>query len=237
MASRRRGATSGPWSVGRSRPPRGGPAGPVHLNIGFREPLIPTAGLGALRADGSDGVPRGARSRRAIGGRRALAPDAIAELAARLASASRGLIVAGPQDDPALPAALARLAAATGFPIVADPLSGVRSGSHDRSHVLAHADHLVRTGSWRDAHRARPRRPFRGDHDLEADADPADDARPAQVVVDGDRGWSDPAILPTTFVHADATATATALADALEASGRAAAIGLGARLVRGGPGR
>ena len=63
------------------------------------------------------------------------------------------------------------------------------------------------------------------------------DARPAQVVVDGDRGWSDPAILPTTFVHADATATATALADALEASGRAGIDGLGARLVRGGPGR
>ena len=50
------------------------------------------------------------------------------------------------------------------------------------------------------------------------------DARPAQIVVDGDRGWSDPAILPTTFVHADATTTATALADALEASGRAAAM-------------
>ena len=64
------------------------------------------------------------------------------------------------------------------------------------------------------------------------------DARPAQIVVDGDRGWSDPAILPTTFVHADATATATALADALEASGHVRRpMDVGARLVRGGPGR
>jgi 2-succinyl-5-enolpyruvyl-6-hydroxy-3-cyclohexene-1-carboxylate synthase len=48
------------------------------------------------------------------------------------------------------------------------------------------------------------------------------DARPAQIVIDGDRGWSDPAILPTTFVHADATATAAALADAVAATGRPA---------------
>ena len=42
------------------------------------------------------------------------------------------------------------------------------------------------------------------------------DAQPIQIVVDGDGGWSDPAILPTTFVHADGVTTACALADALE---------------------
>jgi 2-succinyl-5-enolpyruvyl-6-hydroxy-3-cyclohexene-1-carboxylate synthase len=39
--------------------------------------------------------------------------------------------------------------------------------------------------------------------------------RPPQIVVDGDRGWSDPGILPTTFIQADAAATANELADAL----------------------
>ena len=40
------------------------------------------------------------------------------------------------------------------------------------------------------------------------------------VVIDGDGGWREPAIIPTTVVHADATATAHALADALGAGER-----------------
>jgi 2-succinyl-5-enolpyruvyl-6-hydroxy-3-cyclohexene-1-carboxylate synthase len=40
---------------------------------------------------------------------------------------------------------------------------------------------------------------------------------PAQIVVDGDGGWSDPAIIPTTFIHADGAATAVAVAAELEA--------------------
>ena len=51
------------------------------------------------------------------------------------------------------------------------------------------------------------------------------DAEPIQIVVDGDGGWSDPAILPTTFIHADGVTAACALADSLEgarAGGRAA---------------
>lgn len=196
----------------------GSPAGPVHLNIPFREPLIPGAALGPLPADDNErrsGLP----DTEVITGRPGLGPEAAADLAARLTVATRGLIVAGPQDDPALPAALARLAAASGFPIVADPLSGVRSGSHDRSHVLAHADHLVRTGPWRDAHLPDLAIRFGATTTSKPMLTLLTDARPDQVVVDGDRGWSDPAILPTTFVHADATATADALTASLGAAG------------------
>jgi len=42
---------------------------------------------------------------------------------------------------------------------------------------------------------------------------------PVQIVVDGDRGWSEPANIPTTFIHADANATAILLADELVATG------------------
>ena len=44
-----------------------------------------------------------------VAGRRTLRDDALDELAARLAGARRGLILAGPDDDPALPTALAEL--------------------------------------------------------------------------------------------------------------------------------
>jgi 2-succinyl-5-enolpyruvyl-6-hydroxy-3-cyclohexene-1-carboxylate synthase len=158
-----------------------------------------------------------------VAGPRTLAASAVADLAERLSAARRGLILAGPQDDPALPAALARLADAIGFPILADPLSGARCGPHDRSHVIARGDLICRPGPWRDAHLP--------DLVIRFGAIPTSkpllallsDAAPDQLVVDGDAGYREPAILPTTFVHADAARTADALADAIagEAASRA----------------
>ena len=195
-----------------------GPAGAVHLNIPFREPLIPDGDLRPLApADGKRTRP----FTDVLSGPRTLAASPVADLAGRLAGARRGLIVAGPQDDPALPAALARLADATGFPILADPLSGARCGPHDRSHVIARSDLLCRTGAWREAHRP--------DLVIRFGATPTSrpllallqDAAPDQLVVDGDGGYREPALLPTTFVHADAAITAAALADAISGKNRA----------------
>jgi 2-succinyl-5-enolpyruvyl-6-hydroxy-3-cyclohexene-1-carboxylate synthase len=198
----------------------GSPAGPVHLNVPFREPLVPTAGLGPLATGDDESTGVGRPYTEVVAARRTLPDDAVADLAARLGAARRGLIIAGPQDDPSLPAALARLAAVTGFPIVADPLSGIRSGPHDRGHVLAHADHLVRSGPWREAHLPDLVVRFGATLTSKPMLTLLTDARPVQIVIDGDRGWSDPAILPTTFVQADATAAAATLADAIAATDR-----------------
>ncbi|MEW6226386.1 MAG: thiamine pyrophosphate-dependent enzyme [Chloroflexota bacterium] len=156
-----------------------------------------------------------------MAGRRTLDDAGLDALAARLSGAERGLILAGPDDDPRLPAALAALARATGFPILADPLSGLRTGPHDRELVVARADQLVRPGPWIDAHRP--------DLVLRTGAMPTsrpvlqllEATRPELLVLDGDGGWREAALLPATFVHADPAATATALA---------------ARLPEGGPG-
>ena len=199
---------------------RGRPAGPVHLNVGFREPLVPSAALGPIEAiDEAEGdlqAPTPRPFTDVVAGRAELSASDVAGLADRLASVARGLILAGPQDDPGLPAALARLAAATGYPILADPLSLVRCGPHDRSHVVSHGDHLVRPGAWRDAHLPELVIRFGATPTSKPLLTMLADAEPAQVVVDGDGGWSDPAILPTTFVHADGVTTACALADSLE---------------------
>ncbi len=194
----------------------GSPAGPVHLDVPFREPLVPDGPLGPL--DGEPGSDRPFVE--VVAGLRVASAADVEALARRLARAERGLLVAGAQDDAALPAALARLAAALDWPIAADPLSLVRCGPHDRSRVVARGDLLLRPGPWRDAHvpeivvrvgappTSRPLLALLEEH------------RPAQVVIDGDGGWREPAIIPTTAVHADATATAHALADALEAGER-----------------
>ena len=97
---------------------RGRPAGPVHLNFPFREPLVPVDGLGPTE-DGADAADSGAsRPFTDVAAGRARLPAAdLDDLAERIAAVPRGLIVAGPADDPDLPAAVASLAAVTGYPI------------------------------------------------------------------------------------------------------------------------
>lgn len=110
------------------------PAGPVHLNVPFREPLIEA---GDAPFDAGE-VP----AARASSGQTRPDPATVERLA-RMLIRRRGLIVAGPEDN--LPVeAVARLAAALHWPIVADPLSGMRAGLHDQSNVIDCVDALVR---------------------------------------------------------------------------------------------
>jgi 2-succinyl-5-enolpyruvyl-6-hydroxy-3-cyclohexene-1-carboxylate synthase len=116
----------------------GTPPGPVHLNVPFRKPLEPTPVDGDVPPD----LPSTAAAGRdgAFVGREAGTPALDRESVARVAdalAAERGLIVAGPTH-PSLDAeSFSRLAHATGFPILADPLSGLRFGGHTRVATVA----------------------------------------------------------------------------------------------------
>ncbi|WP_435096291.1 2-succinyl-5-enolpyruvyl-6-hydroxy-3-cyclohexene-1-carboxylic-acid synthase [Halarchaeum sp. P4] len=114
--------------------------GPVHLNVPFAKPLEPTET--PAPPESPHGVPDGWESEHALAaqgrdgpfvataqGR--LAPDdaTLADLADAVETAERGLIVAGPTDRDDT-GAITSLAGATGFPILADPLSGLRYGPH-----------------------------------------------------------------------------------------------------------
>jgi 2-succinyl-5-enolpyruvyl-6-hydroxy-3-cyclohexene-1-carboxylate synthase len=198
---------------------RTGPAGPVHVNVPFREQLIPD---GELRPRALGEAEPARPFTDVVTAPRVLGGSAAAQLATRVAAARRGLIVAGPQDDPMFPAALARLGEASGFPILADPLSGARCGPHDRSHVVAHGDFLCQPGRWRDAHLPDLVIRFGAIPTSKPILALLQDAAPDQLVVDGDGGYREPALLPTTFVHADAATTADAVANALASGDRAA---------------
>ena len=196
------------WVAGRAvAVAAAGPQGPVQVNVPFREPLLPDGPL----APAADGAAPTRPFAHAIPGRPTLDDAALDALADRLAGIERGLIVAGPDDDPLLPAALAALAAVTGFPILADPLSGLRTGPHDRSMVVVRADQLTRPGPWIDAHAP--------DLVIRTGAMPTskplagllERTRPDLLVLDGDAGWREASLLPATFVHADAAATLKAL--------------------------
>jgi 2-succinyl-5-enolpyruvyl-6-hydroxy-3-cyclohexene-1-carboxylate synthase len=113
-----------------------GRPGPVHLNVALREPLVLDTPLDGAPEDGGrpDGAPWTARE---------VAPQDPAPLVAWLHehAGGRGLIVAGRGADGA---ATARLAEMLAWPLLADPLSGARTGGA----AIAHYDALLRDAGW-----------------------------------------------------------------------------------------
>jgi 2-succinyl-5-enolpyruvyl-6-hydroxy-3-cyclohexene-1-carboxylate synthase len=120
--------------------------GPVHLNLAWREPLAPLPVEGAVSA--TDPLALEGRGPRPL---TAVTPIDLEpsgflldEVAGHIAEAGVGVIVAGRQLDPELREPLAHLAAAAGYPILAEPTSQLRCGPHDRSHVVTTYDLLLR---------------------------------------------------------------------------------------------
>lgn len=113
------------------------PAGPVHLNCPFREPLIP--GPPEWAPDGlAAAVPR------LVPTERRPPREEVEALAARVARAERGLVVAGPFDRPGFAEAVAELGAALGWPLLADALSGARAEGLEAPTRIASYDSWIR---------------------------------------------------------------------------------------------
>lgn len=106
--------------------------GPVHVNVPLREPLLPTQ---ATEIPAPPPLPEPI----ALGTATAR-PDAAALAAfAERISGRLGVIVCGEGAYPkGFANAIATLAARLDVPILAEPLSGLRGGRHDRNRVLVH---------------------------------------------------------------------------------------------------
>lgn len=113
------------------------PAGPVHLNLPFREPLA-AAGSGA--ASGPVASPPMVHV-----GNRVPQRDVVEQLRASLAG-RRALFAVGALPHPGDARAVDRLAASVGAVVCADIQSGLRFGAAD-SAVLGYADPLVDAGA------------------------------------------------------------------------------------------
>jgi 2-succinyl-5-enolpyruvyl-6-hydroxy-3-cyclohexene-1-carboxylate synthase len=158
----------------------GPPAGPVHCNLPFREPLVPTDELGAPgRADGRPWVV-------ATPARRLAAAADIARVAGLVREHPRGLLVAG-WGAGVTRATAARFTAAAGWPVLADPISQLRSGPHAVSTYEA----LLRADEYARAH--RPDVVVRVGAPLTSKVATAWlDEVAVQLLVDPDRAWLDP---------------------------------------------
>ncbi len=117
------------------------PQGPVHINFPFREPLLPAADELEPSIAATQPVQTTVRA-----GSRSRLPgtEHLDELAATLSGVDRGAIICGPQRDPAFASVVVCLAQQLGWPVLADPLSQVRSGEHDLSQVIDSYDIFLR---------------------------------------------------------------------------------------------
>lgn len=180
------------------------PAGPVQLNMPFREPLLP---VGALVPEPVAPLPPAVSWPRGVP-----AHSTVEGVITALAAAQRPLIVCGPLDVPGAAVALGRLATLVGAPLLADGLSNVRNGRHDRRAVIAHHDVLLRSERFAADHRP--------DFVLRFGARPTskalglllDGLTVPQLLVDPAGGWNVPA--EPSLVPADPAALAEAVLEA-----------------------
>ena len=118
--------------------------GPVHLNIPLREPLVPQDGT---RCHDVTVLPPQRVARYAPPPE----PDELTQLVKGMEGV--GLIICGPEHYSAdFAPALTTLAQQLGSPILADPLSGLRFGSHDRGQVICHYDAFMRRQAFCQRH-------------------------------------------------------------------------------------
>ena len=190
--------------------------GPVHLNVPWREPLAPTPVEGQVTAadplalDGRGDAPLSA-----VPPARPRADEALLDrIAERMASRQRGLIVAGRQYEARLAEPIAALAAAAGYPTLAEPTSQLRRGPHDRSLVISSYDHIARE---RPGH-LEPRLILRvGDLPTSKPLRQwlASIGGLEQIVIDPVGEWREPTRRAETIVRADPLGTARSLSERL----------------------
>jgi 2-succinyl-5-enolpyruvyl-6-hydroxy-3-cyclohexene-1-carboxylate synthase len=196
--------------------------GPVHLNLPWREPLAPVPVEGAVTA--TDPLALKGRGERPLTAATRIeqAPSnfLLDEAAGHIRGARSGVIVAGRQLDPGLREPMARLAEAAEFPILADPTSQLRCGSHDRSRVVAAYDLLLRDEGF--AASVEP--------DLVLRFGEMPTSKPlrawiagsgaAQLIVDAKGGWNEPSNKAAAVLRADPVALAAGWAERLEGEER-----------------
>jgi 2-succinyl-5-enolpyruvyl-6-hydroxy-3-cyclohexene-1-carboxylate synthase len=166
--------------------------GPVHLNLSLREPLVPDAAeTGRPGPDAPSAWPEPLAGR--AGGAPWTVVGGAGAGALELPWTERGVVVCG--DGCADPAALLRLAAEAGWPVLAEPSSGARAGPG----ALAAYPYLLESAEFVAGHRpdviVSAGRPglSRGQLAYLQAATPAG-AAPRHVVVAQGRGrWADPA--------------------------------------------
>ncbi|MFL5356938.1 2-succinyl-5-enolpyruvyl-6-hydroxy-3-cyclohexene-1-carboxylic-acid synthase [Archangium sp.] len=192
------------------------PRGAVQLNVPFREPLAPTPGsfdakhLSSLAREGRPGAPL----TRVSPPSRQPEAKVLEAVRAKVAATERGVIVCGPRDEnDGFLEAIASLAEATGYPVLAEATSQARYGGGPATVSLY--DAMLRHEPFAKAH--RPELVLRFGGGLTPKGPQAwIDGSGAEVVLFSDEGaLFDPAHRAARVVEGSAVAACEALAHGL----------------------
>ncbi|WML30375.1 2-succinyl-5-enolpyruvyl-6-hydroxy-3-cyclohexene-1-carboxylic-acid synthase [Neobacillus sp. OS1-32] len=176
------------------------PAGPVHLNFPFREPLIPQLDENLFRL-----TERPQGYVKVHSGELLMGDGHFQQVAARVDN-RRGIIVCGNIADERFANAVTMLAEVLKFPILADPLSQLRSGKHELKNIIDTYDTFLRNEEAKSflkpeviirfgAMPVSKALTFFIKENPEAD----------QFVIDGGGDWRDPAVLSTDMIFCQET--------------------------------
>jgi 2-succinyl-5-enolpyruvyl-6-hydroxy-3-cyclohexene-1-carboxylate synthase len=191
----------------------GPPAGPVHLNLPFREPLLPT-GAPLVEAPGRAGARAWTVHEPAT---RVAGGATVARIAEMVRAHPEGALLAGWGSEVS-PSTVQRFARAAGWPVLADAISGLRDGPH----AISTYEALLRDNSFAASH--APTSVLRIGAPLTSKAAGAW-ARGArtQVLVDPHGVWLDPDHRAAIRIEADGEALLGAVAGVLEMDSPASA--------------
>ncbi|WP_075982686.1 2-succinyl-5-enolpyruvyl-6-hydroxy-3-cyclohexene-1-carboxylic-acid synthase [Bacillus massilinigeriensis] len=177
------------------------PAGPVHLNFPLREPLIPDLDREDLFTF-KDRTERYVQIEKTKYG---LNEQQIEYYAKLFDQYEKGIIVCGSMNESGqFPEKVISLSEKLNYPIIADPLSQLRSGKHSGKNIIDTYDTFLRN---EDAKLA-----LKPNIVIRFGAMPVSKAltifikeslEARQVVIDGGGGWQDPSLLSTDMVYCD----------------------------------
>lgn len=122
-----------------------GNPGPVHLNFPFREPLLPDLSLDNLWGKQTDSCYNFPYE-----GTKRLYEYQLQILTEKIYGKQKGLFVCGPQVDEQLKEKITALSEKLQVPILADPLSQLRAGSHHKTTIISGYDAMFRSKTIRE---------------------------------------------------------------------------------------
>lgn len=179
----------------------GAPSGPVHLNFPFREPLIPKLDENLFQLTER---PKGYV--KVHNGELTISDEYFKEMAEKLMGKERGIIVCGNLEDTNFADAVTKLSTSLNYPILADPLSQLRSGEHSHDNIIETYDTFLRNEDAKAF--------LKPEVVIRFGAMPISKAltiflkenhEAEQYVIDGGGGWRDPASLSTEMVFCNET--------------------------------
>lgn len=175
--------------------------GPVHVNFPLREPLVPRLQPYPFDEQVENSIPI------VTDGHLNITFDSYSEIADKCSQVEKGLIVCGNIDVEGFPEAVLELSKKLGYPILADPLSQLRSGPFEKDMVIDCYDAFLKSDKAKGNLKPELVIQFGGQPVSKPLSLFLKDVRDSteHLIIDGSGGWRDPNRVSNHMIHCDET--------------------------------